>query len=85
MSGGGNLSTGATSIYAGSGAPVGYPTPPFILDLEPGTANFELVLVISGAGTVASPWIVNRAARTAPRPGRTPRAWPSRTPCPRWT
>jgi hypothetical protein len=61
--GGGNLTTGDTSISAGSGAPVGYPgTFPFILNLEPGTANFELVLVVSGAGTVASPWIITRAA-----------------------
>jgi hypothetical protein len=62
VTGGGNLSTGATSISAGSGAPVGYPTPPFILNLEPTTANQELVLVGSGAGTVASPWIISRGA-----------------------
>jgi hypothetical protein len=61
VTGGGNLSTSATSIYAGSGAPVGYPTSfPFTLDLEPGSANFELVSVTSGAGTSAAPWIVTR-------------------------
>jgi hypothetical protein len=61
--GGGNLSTGATSLYAGSGAPSGYPTSfPFILDLEPGTSNFELVQVNSGAGTSATPWVVTRGA-----------------------
>lgn len=61
--GGGNLSTGATALYAGSGAPVGYPTSfPFILDLEPGTSNFELVQVNSGAGTAATPWVVTRGA-----------------------
>jgi hypothetical protein len=62
VSGGGNLSTSATSIYAGSGAPQGYPVSfPWTLDLEPGAANFELVSVVSGAGTVASPWIIQRA------------------------
>jgi hypothetical protein len=62
VTGGGNLSTSATSIYAGSGSPQGYPTSyPWILRLEPGTSNEELVLVASGAGTVASPWIVSRA------------------------
>jgi hypothetical protein len=59
--GGGNLSTSATSLYAGSGAPVGYPTSfPWTLDLEPGAANFELVSVTGGAGTSASPWTVTR-------------------------
>lgn len=62
VSGGGNMSTSATSIYAASGSPSGYPSPPFILQLEPGTANFEMVLVGSGAGTSASPWVVSRAA-----------------------
>ena len=62
VTGGGSLSTSGTSIYAGSGAPVGYPAPPFILNIEPGTSNFELVLVNSGAGTAASPWIITRAA-----------------------
>ncbi len=65
VSGGGNLSTGATSIYAASGAPAGYPTPPFSLTLEPGTSNFEIVLVTSGAGTSGSPWIITRAPVTA--------------------
>jgi hypothetical protein len=61
--GGGNLSIGATSLYAGSGAPAGYPTQfPWILRLEPGTSNEELVSVSSGAGTVATPWVVVRAA-----------------------
>jgi hypothetical protein len=60
--GGGNLSTSATSLYAGSGAPVGYPTSfPFTLCLEPGTSNFELVSVTAGAGTAATPWTVTRA------------------------
>jgi hypothetical protein len=63
--GGGNLSSSGAdnSIRAGSGAPVGYPTQyPWILRLEPGTSNEELVSVSSGAGTVASPWIIVRAA-----------------------
>jgi hypothetical protein len=60
--GGGNLSTSATSLYAGSGAPAGYPTSfPWTLDLEPGTSNFELVSVTAGAGTSATPWTVIRA------------------------
>jgi hypothetical protein len=63
VSGGGNLSTGATSIYAASGAPAGYPVSyPWILRLEPGTSNEELVQVNSGAGTSGSPWIITRAA-----------------------
>lgn len=63
VTGGGNLSTSGTSVYAGSGAPQGYPTSfPFLLDLEPGTSNFELVSVASGAGTSASPWIISRGA-----------------------
>ncbi len=62
VTGGGNLSTSATSIYAGSGSPQGYPTQfPWILRLEPGTSNEELVLVASGAGTLATPWIITRA------------------------
>lgn len=61
--GGGNLSMAGTSLYAGSGSPQGYPTSfPFLLDLEPGTANFELVLVTAGAGTSATPWTVTRGA-----------------------
>jgi hypothetical protein len=60
--GGGNLSNAATSLYAGSGAPQGYPTQyPWILRLEPGTSNEELVLVSAGTGTSASPWTVSRA------------------------
>jgi hypothetical protein len=63
VTGGGNLSTSATSVQGGSGAPQGYPTQfPWILRLEPGTSNEELVSVSSGAGTVASPWIIVRAA-----------------------
>lgn len=62
VSGGGNLSTSATSIFAGSGAPSGYPTQyPWLLRLEPGTSNEELVQVNSGAGTSGSPWIITRA------------------------
>jgi hypothetical protein len=56
------LSTSATSLVTGSGAPQGYPTSfPFTLSLEPGTASFELVSVTAGAGTSASPWTVTRA------------------------
>lgn len=65
VTGGGNMTTSSLSISAGSGAPAGYPAPPFILNIEPGTSNFELVLVTGGAGTVASPWtfpIGNRGA-----------------------
>lgn len=62
VTGGGNLSLSGTSIYAGSGAPSGYPTQfPWILRLEPGTSNEELVLVTAGAGTSGSPWIITRA------------------------
>lgn len=60
--GGGNLSTSATSLYAGSGSPVGYPASfPFTLCLEPASSNFELVSVTAGAGTAATPWTVTRA------------------------
>lgn len=60
--GGGTLSTSATSLYAASNAPSGYPGSfPWTLRLEPGTANEELVSVSSGAGTSASPWVVTRA------------------------
>jgi hypothetical protein len=38
----------------------GMPTPPFVLSLEPDTANEELVLVTSGAGTGGSPYVVTR-------------------------
>jgi hypothetical protein len=56
------ISNSATSIQAGSGAPQGYPTSfPFTLDIEPGTANFELVSVTAGAGTSISPWTITRA------------------------
>ena len=63
------LTTGSTSMYAGSGAPVNYPAPPFILNLEPATASQELVLVGSGAGTSGSPWVISRGAD-----GTTPKA-----------
>lgn len=57
-----NISNVATSVVAGSGAPQGYPTSfPFTLDIDPGTANFELVSVTAGAGTSATPWTVTRA------------------------
>lgn len=57
-----NISNVATSVVAGSGAPQGYPTSfPFTLDIDPGTANFELVSVTAGAGTAATPWTVTRA------------------------
>jgi hypothetical protein len=59
--GGGNLSSSATSMYAGSGAPAGYPVnTPWVLRLEPGTANEELALVTAGSGTSASPWTITR-------------------------
>ena len=45
--------------------PPGIPTPPFSLTLEPGTANFEMVLVVSGAGTAASPWIIQTGTGAA--------------------
>jgi hypothetical protein len=62
VTGGGNLSTSATSIQAGSGAPAGYPASfPFTLRLEPNTSNEELVSVSSGLGTAASPWVITRA------------------------
>jgi hypothetical protein len=62
VTGGGSLSTSATSIYAGSGAPSGYPASfPFTLRLDPGTSSEELVSVTSGAGTSASPWTITRA------------------------
>lgn len=55
------LSTSDTSIVAGSGSPQGYPTSfPFTLQLDPGSASFELVSVTAGAGTSASPWTVTR-------------------------
>lgn len=61
--GGGNLSNAATSVYAGSGAPAGYPgSTPWILRIEPGTSNEELVLVTGGAGTSGSPWTITRGA-----------------------
>jgi len=63
VTGGGNMTTGSLSISAGSGAPAGYPAQfPFILNLEPGVANSELVNIVSGAGTVASPWIIGAGA-----------------------
>lgn len=62
------INTAVTSMYAGSGAPVGYPVfpgPSWILTLEPGTSNSEMVLVTAGAGTAASPWTITRAPATA--------------------
>jgi len=57
------ISNSATSLYAASGAPSGYPTQfPWILRLEPGTSNEELVQVNSGSGTSGTPWAVTRAA-----------------------
>jgi hypothetical protein len=57
-----SLSTSATSLSAGSGAPQGYPASfPFTLALDLGTSSFELVSVTAGAGTSASPWTVSRA------------------------
>src|SRR6266851_3614923 len=57
----GGLSSTATSIIAGSLAPVGYPASfPFKLRLEPGTPSEELVKIISGSGTALDPWIVGQ-------------------------
>jgi hypothetical protein len=59
----GGISSSATSIQAGSGAPVGYPQQyPFKLRLEPGTSSEEIVKIVSGSGTAASPWIVGNVA-----------------------
>jgi hypothetical protein len=60
---GATISNSATTLYAASGAPSGYPGSfPWILRLEPGTSNEELVQVSSGSGTSGSPWHVTRAA-----------------------
>ncbi len=58
----GGLSSTATSIVAGSLAPEGYPASyPFKLRLEAGTPSEELVKIISGSGTQASPWIAGQS------------------------
>lgn len=58
----GGLSSTATSVIAGSLAPVGYPVSyPFKLRLEPGTPSEELVKIVSGSGTPPDPWIVGQS------------------------
>ena len=42
-------------------AQTGMPTPPFLLSIEPDTANEEMVLVTAGSGTGGSPYTVTRA------------------------
>lgn len=55
------INNSATSIVAGSGAPVGYPSQfPWTLRLDPNTSSEELVSVSSGAGTSGTPWVVVR-------------------------
>ena len=57
--------------------------------IEPGTANFEMVLIVCGRGHGGL--AVDHPDRHRPRRGRHHRqdahrrAWSSRTPCPRWT
>ena len=57
---GATINNSATSMFLSS-TPVGYPTQfPFTLALDAGTANFELVSVTSGNGTVGTPWQITR-------------------------
>jgi hypothetical protein len=70
---GASISNSATSLYM-STTPQGYPAQfPFTLALDQLTSSMELVSVTSGAGTAASPWVVERGfdgttavAHTAP-------------------
>lgn len=58
--GGTGVTIGATSMWLSS-TPSGYPSQfPFTLWLEPGTTNQEAVSVTSGAGTAATPWVIQR-------------------------
>jgi hypothetical protein len=57
---GASVSNSATSIYM-STVPSGYPAQfPFTLCMDGQTSSMELVSVNSGAGTAASPWVVER-------------------------
>lgn len=54
------LASGTTSLIVGAtqGMPSQYP---FVLRLDPGTVNEELVLVTSGLGTAGTPYVITRA------------------------
>lgn len=55
----GALTNVATNVILTS--QTGYPAAPFILVVEPDTANEEAMLVTSGSGTVGVPYVVTRA------------------------
>lgn len=59
QTGTGGVTSGDTQFVTGVSLS-SYVSPPFVLRVEPGTANEELVLVTSGAGTVGSPYQVTR-------------------------
>jgi hypothetical protein len=69
--GGSGVSSTDTLLTAGSLAPNGYPQQfPFKLRLDPRTPAEEVVKVVGGAGTVASPWIIGTVLGVASVAGR---------------
>lgn len=59
QTGSGGVTSGDTQFVTGVSL-ASYVTAPFVLRIDPGSANEELVLVTSGAGTVGSPYQVTR-------------------------
>lgn len=59
QTGSGGVTSGDTQFVLGTSL-ASYVATPFVLRIEPGTANEELVLVTSGAGTIGSPYVVTR-------------------------
>lgn len=64
---GGGVATGLTNVGTAmelSSSIAGFLTPPFVLGLEPGTPNEELVMVTAGAGSSGSPYTIVRGQGT---------------------
>lgn len=59
QTGSGGVTSGDTQFVLGVSL-ASYVATPFVLRIDPGSANEELVLVTSGAGTVGSPYVVTR-------------------------
>jgi hypothetical protein len=57
----GGMTTGTTTLVVGAPMHTLLAGFPYLLRLDQGTANEEIVLVVSGAGTTGTPYVIRRA------------------------